>query len=118
MKHDTHRAREILSAFTHVYPDAWNKVEQIRARRGIDFSWPNWCYLSVTEALSLIREADGKIFLEKASHIPILSALAAWRMGQQIIRYDSTLYKSLIETPITGALPTSLFYNLPLVFVY
>lgn len=44
--------------------------------------------------------------------------LAAWRMTEGIYRIDRTLYEALIETPVTGEIPTEVLLRLPEWCVY
>ncbi len=111
----THRAREILTVVGQTYPSTWQQAESFRALRGKDLpDWPEWCYLPMHGAYAIVSGGgDNRVPFERWRHVGIVGGLAAWRMGQQIIRYDHTLYQSLIDTPISGDLPTELLYRLP-----
>lgn len=112
----THRAREILQAVGRAYPNAWQQVDLLQAARGREVpDWPRWCYLPLHAAYTItgFNTGERRVPIDRINHVPVIGTLAAWRMGQQIIRYDQTLYESLIETPIAAELPVELLYRLP-----
>ena len=111
----SHRTTEILRVVGQAYPDAWKHADRMRALRGGDLpDWPDWCYLPLHGAYAIISGGgDNRVPFAHLHHIGIVAALASWRMGKQIIRYDETLCRSLIDTPPSGELPVSLFYRLP-----
>lgn len=111
----THRAREILATVRQAYLSAWQQAEAFRVMRGRDLpDWPEWCYLPLHGAYAIVSGGgDRRVPFERWRHVGIIGGLAAWRMGQQIIRYDETLYQSLRDTPISGDLPAELLYRLP-----
>jgi len=53
-----------------------------------------------------------------AGKIAELAALAAWRVGQGIYRFDPELYSEVLATPIVGDLPEAVLYHLPEWCVY
>ena len=52
------------------------------------------------------------------SAVQRISALAAWRMGRGIYRFDPALASALIATPLDGRIPVELLYRLPEWCVY
>jgi len=114
----THRAREILSVVSRAYPQAWDWHDRFRAMRGRDVDdWPDWCYCPMAASYA-VASGGGELPWLKSHHPAILGALAAWRMTQGIYRYDPSLYAALIDTPISGDLPTDVLYRLPEWCVY
>ncbi|MFG5410339.1 hypothetical protein ABXN37_22405, partial [Piscinibacter sakaiensis] len=115
----THRARMILDAVGRAYPTAWTAGDHFRSQRGPGFDWPDWCYLPLAGAYAVVSGGgDNRVPLLSSHHVGILGAMMAWRMGQQIMRFDPALYRPLAETPISGDLPTALLYRLPVWCVY
>lgn len=70
--------------------------------------WPDWCYAPIAAAFNAVGPLDAAT----------VTAMATWRMTQGIYRFDPTLYASLIDTPVTGDLPTDILYQLPEWCVY
>lgn len=113
-------AKELISR-GHVSGPIANNLLNLRDFRS---HYP-WCYISLHEVNIVLSSCihksslfDGIFFhkgmpLDKYHHQNIVGALYSWRLGQQIIRFDHSLYQSIIETPISGNLPSDLFYRLP-----
>lgn len=117
----THRARQILDVIGRAYPGAWAQANHFRALRGRDGlpEWPEWCYLPLHATYAIVSGGgNNRVPMTQTHHVGIVGAMIAWRIGQQIIRYDPALYHPMIETPITGDLPTSLLYRLPAWCIY
>lgn len=116
----THRARQILETVGRAYPQAWAQADRMRSMRGQELpDWPDWCYLPVHGAYAIVSGGgERRVPIEHSHHTGIVAALAAWRMGQIVVRYDPALYEALVQTPITGDLPTALLYRLPVWCVY
>ena len=116
----THRAREILSVAGRAYPQAWRQVGRLRAARGGELpAWPQWCYLPLHGAYAIVSGGgDNVVPFERAHHVGILGALAAWRVTQGIYRFDPALYGAVIDTPLERDLPREPLYRLPEWCVY
>lgn len=117
----THRARQILETVGRAYPGAWQAMDRFRALRGTDDlpNWPDWCYVPVHGAYAVVSGGgEARVPYGRSHHTGIVAALAAWRMSQLIIRYDPALYAPLIDTPVSGDLPTELLYRLPVWCLY
>lgn len=110
-----HRAREILLKWHRRCPDIFDFLDACHAGKGKDGTpdWPDWCYVPIAAGLTATTHHD-----LPADLAGILAALSAWRMTQGIYRFDSTLYASLIETPVTGDIPAGTLYRLPEWCVY
>lgn len=117
----THRAREILAAVGRAYPGAWDAADRLRAMRGREGlpEWPEWCYLPLHAAYAIVSGGgEHRVPYERAHHVGILGALAAWRMTQGIYRFDPALYAAVIDTPLDRDLPRAPLYRLPEWCVY
>ena len=99
----------------------WQKLDEMRAGRGKTLpDWPQWCFLPFAGWYALTTMLVGKPSLDK-EEIPLMQALAVagtWRVTQDIVRFDETLYQSLVDTPVTGNLPSSVLTRLPAWCVY
>ena len=92
----------------------WSDADNLRAGKGNDLpNWPEWCWLPMAGAAALA----GKYFTpeapEFAGQFARIAALVTWRLTQGIYVFDKTLFDSLVQTPLTGKLPTEVFYRLP-----
>lgn len=116
----THRAQAIVSAVARAYPQAWERAAHMRGLRGRELpEWPDWCYLPLAGAYAIVSGGgERRVPLDRAHHVGIVGALAAWRMTQGIYRYDPVLYEALASTPIDGDLPCDPLYRLPEWCVY
>jgi hypothetical protein len=112
------RPRKILDRFSRLNPEAWRQVDDLRARRNELGDWPDWCFLPLAGAYSVV--SGGKRLGPGApvEHVGILGALAAWRVTQGIYRFDPTTFDALWETPVTGDIPTEVLFHLPEWCVY
>lgn len=80
--------------------------------------WSSWCYVPrelVTH--TLLGDETGPDSSPRPitlSQLATTTALAAWRMGKPLYRYDPTLYDALRQTPLTDVvLPAEVFTRLP-----
>lgn len=113
------RPRVILEAIGRAYPGAWAGVDRVRASRGDVFpDWPAWCFMPLHGAYAIVAGSGRRVPLERTHHTGIIGALAAWRVGQVVIRFDPALYGPLVETPVSGDLPTEMLYRLPVWCLY
>ena len=115
------RPREHLRNLGITYPDAWKFYDEARQNRGKNglLSWPDWCYCPLSVSADIIQQfvEAGKLGIEKVLDIGILGALATWRTGQGIYRFDPDLFASIVDTPI-DKLPVEVLYHLPEWCVY
>lgn len=116
----THRAREHLIAAGKMYPQAWQQAEGFRIDRAGLPAWPEWCYLPLAAAYAIVSADAGVQNLPPRliGDVGRIGALSAWRMTQGIYRFDPSLYSALIDTPLTGDLPTEVLHRLPEWCVY
>lgn len=107
-----------LNKLTRDYPTLSKDVEIFRCEKGIGLpNWPNWCFMPMA-AWTAIATNGGNMSLNEARQISRLSAIGAWRYTQSIYRLDPYLYSAIIDTDLSGKLPTDLFYRLPEWSVY
>jgi hypothetical protein len=119
-----------------------------RLRQGADFTWPEWCYVPHSVAGAIVSAAaDDESArapvgwsLEVPSHATIhqrwlfikyfgsharwsldtavITALAAWRPGKGIYRFDPTLQSALATTVMDSPIPIDVLTCLPEWCVY
>jgi len=121
-RNKTCRPRNHLAAAGKLYPNAWRLVDELRADRGKPPlpNWPDWCFLPLAGIYWIICQDAGtdRVPPEQALDIARLGALAAWRVGQGIYRFDQDLYQELIKTPVIGNIPCAALLHLPEWCVY
>ena len=117
------RPREILNVFGRAHFGAWKALDRLRAARRSE--WPPHVYapldiagLAIVEALRETRQPLPKAAWEIIGPASELTGLAAWRITQQVYRFDPDLYAALLATPITGEIPGEHFRRLPAWCVY
>ena len=113
MKPHGNRQRKQVNWIKRRYPDAWERADEIRKAQRQD--WPTWCYLPMEHWWTIARRhwPNQKATPETVADFGRLAALGAWRVTQNLYRFDPELYASLIDTPLTGDLPDDLLYRLP-----
>lgn len=107
-----------LESVSRDYPNLWKRYAQFLGIRRQIGDWPTWCFCPVAAALSIVSGGTNRIPSSKASDIARVAAAAAWRPTQGIYRFDPTLLKELLETPVTSNLPTEHLRRLPEWCVY
>lgn len=112
------RQRQQVNGISHRYPSAWQQADEWRRRD--KEQWPRWCYLPMERWYAIARQywPNGEVTVENIADVGRLAALGAWRVTQNIYRFDPDLYAALIATPLTGDLPEELLYRLPSWGVY
>ena len=89
-----------LRTYAGVYPTAWRQADDLRARRGHDVDWPDWCYLPLAGAYAIIEtEAtrQGIPMITAVSDVGNLGALIAWRQTQGVYRFDATVFDAVLS---------------------
>lgn len=112
----TKRLRTHLKEISDKYPIAWKNIDEIRQMRGKEFpAWADWCFLPMGAFYSIISAQfhSPTVPLHATPDIGVLSALGIWRISQGIYRFDETLQKSLVESPLTGEIPVEVLMRLP-----
>jgi len=98
------------------YSDLSTLVDQFRAGRGKDLpKWPEWCFLPMAAWYAIVsskHEMDA-LPINLLPEVSRLSAIGTWRYSQGIYQIDSTLLKELIESPMSGSIPSEVLYRLP-----
>jgi hypothetical protein len=125
-----HRALEWLHEYGRRYPHAWNAYAMIqqsrdnyrrKAAKHLPFdeladthlNWPEWCWCPLAAANEILALKTKEDFVKPKPETGGLGAVAAWRATQGIYRIDPTLFTEIVETPITGAIPSDVLKRLP-----
>jgi hypothetical protein len=116
-----------LEYYSRIYPSAWKQVDNFRAARGKDLPfWPDWCFMPLAGVYAIVSAEAEKQGIDITSpenmflinDVGIIGALAAWRVTQGVYRFDQEVYRSVIDTPVTGDLPHDVLFGLPEWCVY
>jgi len=96
------RPSKLLRKVSEKFPHAWEAYENYRLQRGKNFSsWPDWCYcpqdvahaLASNEKVGDSENGQNSTLSEETLEI---AALAAWRLGQGIYRFDPALAAAIM----------------------
>lgn len=110
----------LLREYSQELPRAWRELARMREDRGKGLPWwPDWCYVPIAAAVSLVTDGAPPPFgpaeaAKMIAHPPaIVAALAAWRLTKGIYRFDPTLRNEVAGMPLDGVLPAQVFLSLP-----
>jgi hypothetical protein len=111
------RLRDYLSRFGRIYPNIWNHIDRLRAENELNGKSSYWgdrtfFPMGMTEIFLKAAYSYDTSDQEKNDDV-IITALASWRITQNIYRFDKTVFNAVIDTPISGNLPVSLLEHLP-----
>lgn len=104
-----------------VAPQLWRQVDALRAQKGGELpDWPEWCFLPFGGwyAITCMALEKERLAQDDAMLLQTLAVAGTWRVTQDIVRYDPTLYRHLVETPVTGNIPSTVLVRLPAWCVY
>lgn len=114
------RLRKMIKDLGNEYPKIWQIIDDMRSQKGKSLpKWADWCFLPMAGAYAMANQGkDSQINIKKISDVARISALAAWRVSQEIYRFHPETFKRISETPLKGDLPSELIYRLPEWCVY
>lgn len=115
---------QLLMAFGQLFPKVWRTLSWHRENPGNHPSPPNWCYMPISLSCFIMGDEIKKLdrsqypyLMEKLEDFQTLpSAITAfyeWRLSKGIYRFNETLYNQIIDMPLSGDLPSEVFYSLP-----
>lgn len=103
------------------YPDMSRYVDEMLAGKGVDLpNWPSWCFMPMAAWYSIVSATHRLPMLppELVPEVSVLSALGAWRYCQGVYSIDNELLEALLDSPVSGDLPSDVLYHLPEWCVY
>ena len=119
----SHAAREYLLTLGRELPHFWKACEEVRK---LAPPVSAQCYLTDSLGGSAFVEAAYALGgepavaslrdltpLEISRYVSPFTMLACWRMTQGIYRIDPAVYAALIDTPLTGDIPSDILARLP-----
>lgn len=91
-------------------------IDNVRQAKGKDIpNWPNYCFIPIAGWYAITTQALGKPQLGLAD-IALMQALAAthtWQFSKGFYQFDTDLYNALINSKISGDLPSEVLFRLP-----
>ena len=122
--------RELLNKITAENPKLWRTVDAERQKLiASGDAWPQCCFLPACGWSNAIVGLNAKTLRLSQSNNPndirecirefqAAQFFGSWRITQGVYRFDPTLFQSLLDTPITGAIPVEVLTRLPEWAVY
>lgn len=107
----------LLQSINEKFPNLWNDIDKFR------YDQNQYWHPSVFMPLVLWQKFF-RIYFPSMSDdrrigfTHLISSLAAWRPGQDIIRFEDDDFNNLITTPFKGRLPVSILERVPAWCVY
>ena len=112
--------RDPLIALGREFPQAWQRLDAIRAHRGRGLpDWPKWCYFPMNYFINCFWDkSSGPPDTDLGLQMSRFAILGTWRATQGIYRFDEDVYDAVVETPLAGDLPSDVLFRLPEWCVY
>lgn len=110
-----------LNTAMALYPNLPHWVDTFRADRGKSLSkWPDWCFLPMAGWYTVVSDGNQMevLTLQVAGDVSRLAAMGTWRYSQGIYRLTPELLAALLDSPVSGKLPSDVLYRLPEWCVY
>ncbi len=97
------------------YPQLTQLTDELRALRGHQLDWPDWCFLPMSAAYGIISAQlrVPQIPLDRVPDIARIAALNPWRYTRGIYRFHPRLAATLNAATVDGDLPVEVFLRLP-----
>ncbi len=105
-----------LNAVVKLYPNISAWVDEFREDSGKGLpKWPDWCFLPMAAWYAIVSTANKvrTLPLHLVGDVSKLAAIGTWRYSQGIYHVDNTLLNELIDSPISGSIPSEVLYRLP-----
>jgi hypothetical protein len=111
-------------------PNVWRMFDEARERAlASGQSWPGYMWMPLEDLAAEIMRSLAKLMIAQhangqtvSRHMPFAASnaytLATWRLGKGVYRFDDDVRQALLETPVTGDIPTDVLKRLPEWCVY
>lgn len=112
---------KFLTEIGRQFPDVWKDADRVRPMAGDKLpDWPREIFLPYGAWYPIACKLYhvGKLDVRQIQLIGKLAAAGAWRPGQDIVRFEPDLAKSLMGTELIGEIPTDILWRLPPWSVY
>lgn len=107
--------KNLIKEIGRKYPNVWQDIKSFRSGRGKDLpNWPDWCYMPIAGAYSIVFEGLKYLHPSKLRLSPaVIAAAAAWRVTKGIYRFDTGIYDALVSQPMDSNIPCNALKRLP-----
>lgn len=90
------------------HPSTSEYVNRFLLGRGKDYpDWPGWCFLPMGAWYAIAKLTN------QLEDVAALAALGTWRYTQGIFRFHDDLLSALLDSEVTGNIPTDVLKRLP-----
>lgn len=115
-QYSQYSAMQYLSQFNKLYPDITKQVNVFRGAMGKDLpKWPEWCFLPMAAWYSIVSAQHelNRLPPDLVGDVAKLASIGTWRFSQGIYTIEPHLLEALVNSPISGDLPSDLFFQMP-----
>jgi hypothetical protein len=113
------RPLHIMRDVLRMYPSVSRLIEQLLVARGRELpNWPAWCFLPIAGWYQILCVTFGIHEPTTGRDVAQLAALGTWRYCQGIYQFSPELLEALVDSPISGDLPSNVLFRLPEWCVY
>jgi len=119
MKSTEHPSRALLIAYGKNFPGIFQILDEGRGRQRAAGEPLNSIFTSTYGATNAVHNYRSRNDLKQLSvedtveNGIVLNTLGAWRLGQTVVRFDATLYNTLISSELSGEIPVQILTYLP-----
>lgn len=110
------RPSEHLIAALRGYHDLSKNIDMFRKSKGKDLpNWRNYCFLPMAAWYSIVsnRHNRPQLSVELMGELQDVAAAGTWRYSQGVYKFDPDIYSAVIESEISGDLPSDVLTRLP-----
>lgn len=110
------RPLNYLNCLTKAYPDISANVNiMIQAKKDQKLDWADWCFIPFQGWHTYVCSSQRLPFknLVAARESAIVAALGTWRYSQGIYHINEHLIESLMDSPISGNIPSEVILRFP-----
>lgn len=110
--------QNMLSDAPKFYPGVWQATDAFREKFKEEWDPRVFMPFDAWMQLFCIKAKVSAPSFEEARDLQVLQSVAAWRPGQDVVRFDADLYAAIADTPLEGNLPSEVLLRLPAWAVY
>lgn len=114
--------QRLVNEIARKYPNVWRMGDIIRQRmqEHPERLWPEQVFVPVNAWITCRKEAGlpENIVASDVFDIQRAACAAAWRPGQDIVRFDPDVLAAIADTPLDGTLPAEILMRLPAWAIY
>lgn len=104
-------AEEVQKGLEREYPGLWSELDRMRASRGQQVDWPDWCLLPMAAAAA-VAQTKPQVRMRKPYAIAQMAAMYAWRFSRSVYIFEPSLMSRLL-TQVPDAIGVEDLVGLP-----